>query len=331
MKRATILGSGMYVPECVIPNTYFNEMYGEDVDAFLRKNRNIFERRYMTEDQTTSDLATAAAQKALEDAGVRPDQIRLNVLATDTPDYLSPSTSAVTQYKLGAVNAGTFDINTACAGFVTALDIGSKFVSATPEQYPYVLVIGAYGMSRYVDFRERNVATLFADGAGAVVIGPAEDESGILTSKLWADGQYHDYMGIYVGGACQPANLEAVQNQEHLLQFRKKFPKTFNYDLWTGTARDLAERAQVSLDDVDHFFFTQINYLTIQEVMEGLGQPMEKAHLVMDRFGYTGSACIPMVIADAKAQDKLKPNDLVFLIASGGGAALAAMALRWKG
>ena len=235
------------------------------------------------------------------------------------------------QHKLGATGAGTFDLNTACAGFVTALDVANKYVAADdPErpQYRRVLVAGAYLMSRFIDYRQKNTASLFADGAGAVVLGPT-DEGGVLASDLETRGEFAEYMGIYVGGAAAPANAERVEAQEHLLQFRQKFPREFNREAWSAVGRRLAERVGVSVDDVDHWVFTQINVESIGEAMEALGQPMDKAVLVMDRFGYTGSACVPMALADADQKGRFRPGDLVFLIASGGGAAIAGLALRW--
>lgn len=328
MRKAKIIGTGLYAPDRVIPNAHFNEMYQQDVDAFLRENRNIFERRYMTEGQTTSDLAAEAGRRAIENAGLRPEDIQLVVVATDTPDFLSPSTAAIVQHKVGATGAGSFDVNTACAGFATALDIGSKYIGAD-ARYRYVLVIGAYGMSRFLDFRDRNVATLFADGAGAAVLTPSNDESGVLASRLWSDGQYSDYMGLYVGGAATPPTEVLVHDQQHLLQFRKKFPKTFNFDLWTGVIEELCDDLGITPHDVDRYFFTQINILTIREVLTHFDLPEHKTHYIMDRYGYTGSAAIPMALADAHAVGKLQRGELVFIVTSGGGAAMAALALRW--
>ncbi|MEM8599871.1 MAG: ketoacyl-ACP synthase III, partial [Bacteroidota bacterium] len=158
MPRAQILGTGLYAPERVVPNRYFDDLYGEDVSSFLVANRNIHERRYAAPDQAPSDLAVAAARQALDRAGVAPEDLDLIVVSTDTPDYLSPATASVVQHKLGATNAGTFDLNTACAGFVTALDVASKYVAAEPDQYGRVLVVGTYLMSRFLDFRQRNIA-----------------------------------------------------------------------------------------------------------------------------------------------------------------------------
>ncbi|MFO7314372.1 3-oxoacyl-ACP synthase III family protein [Rhodothermus marinus] len=320
MARAQIIGTGLYAPPRVVTNAYFNEYYGEDVDSFLRTQRNIRERRYAEDGQTTSDLVVEAARAALAEAGMTPQDLALIIVATDTPDYLSPATATVVQHKLGARRAGTFDVNAACAGFVTALEVGRRFVEGGSGP---VLVAGGYLMSRFLDFSQRNIATLFADGAGAVVLAPADDEEpGILLTRLEAEGQYYDYMGIYTGGACCP-------HEPQVLAFRKKFPKTYNVEHWTRLVRWLSKELGVQPEAVDHLFFTQINVLSIRETLAALGLPESRTHYVMDRYGYTGSACIPMVLADAVRAHRLRRGDLVYLIASGGGAALAAMALRW--
>ncbi len=332
MRRAQILGTGLYAPERVVPNSYFDAMYGEDVSTFLVERRNIRERRYAADDQAPSDLVVEAAREALHRSGTPAEDLDLIVVATDTPDYLSPSTAAVVQHKLGATGAGSFDLNTACAGFVTALDVANKFVAADDPQHPQyrrVLVAGAYLMSRFIDYRHKNTATLFADGAGAVVLGPTDGPGGVLASELETRGEFAEHMGIYVGGAAAPATAERVAAQEHLLQFREKFPKEFNRESWSAVARRLAERVGVEVADVDHWVFTQINVESIQETMALLEQPMDRAVLVMDRFGYTGSACVPMALADADRQGRFQDGDLVVLVASGGGAAIAGLALRW--
>ncbi|WP_022834591.1 3-oxoacyl-ACP synthase III family protein [Salisaeta longa] len=328
MRHAQLLGTGLYAPEHVVTNDYFDALYGEDVDSFLRANRNIIERRYATDEQSTSDLAVEAARDALADAGVAPDALDLIIVSTDTPDFLSPSTAAVVQDKLKAPNAATFDLNTACAGFVTALDTARKFVEAD-ARYRRVLVVGAYLMSRFIDYEQKNVASLFADGAGAAVIGPTDDaQQGVLASELISKGEYHSYMGVYTGGAARPVT-DAHAERTQKLAFRKKFPDGFNPDQWTTMVRTLADRLDVTPAAVDRYFFTQINIQSIRETMDRLGLPHDRAHNVMDRFGYTGNACVAMALADADDQGLLAPGDLIFLIASGGGAALAGIALRW--
>lgn len=324
-----MFGTGLYAPERVVKNADFNERYGMDVDAFLRENRNIEERHFMAPDQATSDLVVPAAQAALAAAALSPADLDLIIIATDTPDYISPSTASVVQHKLRAMRAGTFDVNTACAGFVTALDMASKYIVAD-ERYQAILVVGAYGMSKYLDWDDYKLATLFADGAGAVVVRPVTDGSGVLASTLYADGSFHDYMGIYAGGTHQPVDAAALENKDHLLKFVKKFPAETNPTHWPRLIRDTLARIDRAPEDVAHYFFTQINISSINNTLDLLGVPRDRSHNIMDRYAYTGSACIPMALADAAAVHRLKRGDLVVLMGSGGGMAMATLALEWS-
>jgi 3-oxoacyl-[acyl-carrier-protein] synthase-3 len=327
--NAILISSGAYAPERVVPNSYFNELLGEDVDTWLRENVHIYERRWTGPDQSTADLAEAAARQALERAGVRPDQLDLIIISTDTPEFVSPSTASVLQHRLGATRAGTFDVNTACAGFVTALDMGAKYIRAD-EQYQYVLVIGAYNMSKYLNLEDKKTVTLFADGAGAVLLrrDAGAQGRGLLASKLLTEGQYNGWMGIYAGAAHQPATPEVVAEKKHLLQFVHKFPKELNPEKWTELINLLSERIGARPQDVDQYFITQININSIWETLDGLGLPRHRAHTIMHHYGYTGSACIPMAFNDAWEKGKVKENDLLYFIGSGGGLAFAAAAVR---
>lgn len=329
LRRATIVGTGMYVPEKVVKNQYFNEMYKKDIDTFLREQRNIYERRWMRDDQATSDLIVPAAEEALKNAGITAKDIDLIVVATDTPDYLSPSTAAVVQHKLKATNAGTFDINSACAGFVTALDLASKYIAAD-TRYENILVVGAYGMSKYLNFDDFKIATLFADGASAAVVQPSKDGTGILASELYTDGQYHDYMGVYAGGTHQPITHQVVESKGHLLNFAKKIPIETNGTHWPRLTNILLERIQKKPNDIKHFFLTQININSIHEALDNLKLPRTLSHNIMDRFGYTGSAAVGMCAADAARAHKLKKGDLVLMLGSGGGLSMAALAMEWS-
>lgn len=328
IKKAVIRGTGMYAPEKVVLNEEFNKMYGKDVDSFLREKRNIFQRRYMDKDQCTSDLIVPAAEQAMKIAGITAADVDLIIVSTDTPDYLSPSTAAVVQHKLGAKNSGAFDINSACAGFVTALDMASKNI-AVDTQYRNILVVGAYAMTKWLNFDDYKIATLFADGAGAVVVQASDTGPGVMASTLFADGQYHDYMGIYAGGSKTPVTHEVIEKRGHLLDFAKKIPIETNGTHWPRLTNILLDRIHKKATDIDHFFLTQINIQSIHEALDKLGLPHAKSHNVMDRYGYTGSACIPMAIHDAASQHKLKKGDLVFMLGSGGGLSMAALAMEW--
>ncbi len=329
MRKAVITGTGHYVPKRVVPNQYFNELLGEDVDTWLRTNVEIYERRWCAEDESTADLCEKAAQRVLEAAGISAADIDLIVVATDTPEYISPSTAAVLQHRLGAKKAGTFDLNTACAGFVTAIDVAAKYIVAD-DRYQHVLVIGAYAMSKYLNLTDKKTVTLFADGAGGVVLSAQTDtERGFAASELRTEGQYAGWMGIYGGGTHLPLNAERVANKEHLLQFVQKFPKELNPTYWTDMTQHLCQRLGVQPSDIAHFFITQININSIRETLDRLGLPHDRATTIMHHYGYTGSAAIPMALDLAARSGKIKPGDLIMLIGSGGGLAFAAAAFRY--
>lgn len=329
MRKATITGIGSYAPEQEIPNSYFNTLLGEDVDTWLRQNVNITTRRWCRDDESVADLCEEAARQAISEAGLVPEDIDLVVLSTDTPEYVSPSTASVIQDRLGLKNAGTFDLNTACAGFVTAMDVAAKYIAAD-ERYQHILVIGGYAMSKYLNKHDKKTVTLFADGAGAVVMsGTTEAGKGFLASDLKTEGQYNGWMGIYAGATHQPVTETVLKNHDHQLKFVHKFPKELNPKMWTEMARDICERIGVVPNEVDHYFITQLNFNSINETMDNLGVSRDKAHMVMDKFGYTGSACIPMALHDAHLQGKLKKGDLLLFIGSGGGLAFAAAAIRY--
>lgn len=332
IRRATITGTGMYVPEKVVTNQFFNDLYKKDIGTFLKDQRNISERRWMSADQCTSDLILPAAKQAMDAAGVTPKDLDLIIVSTDTPDYLSPSTASVVAYKLGAANTGTYDINTACAGFVTGLDIASKYIAAD-ENYKTILVVGAYAMSKWLNFDDYKVATLFADGAGAAIVQVAQGKTagtrGFMASQMYTDGQYHDYMGIYAGGSYKPITPEVLDKKEHLLAFPKRIPPETNGIHWPRLSKTVLQRIGKMPSDVKHFFITQFNVQSINETMDRLEVPRERAALVMDRYGYTGSASIGMALADTVAKKKLKKGDLCLFIGSGGGMSMATLALEW--
>jgi len=329
MRNVQILSTGSYVPERVVTNAEVDTLMGESTSEWLVANVGIKERRWMAPEQVTSDLIVEASKKALERAGITAADLDLIIVSTDTPDYLSPSTSIVVQYKLGADKAGCYDINSACAGWVTALDQGAKYLMAEPIM-KYVLVAGGYGMSRFLDFKDKKTANLFADGAGAVVLGVGE-EQGFLSSNLLAAGSFHDALGIYSGGTyrpCTPENMAQFGGPK--VEFVKKFPKTFNTEYWPRLMQGALDKAGLTFDDVNQYYFTQLNVRTIEVMMDLLKQSIEKTHWVMDKWGYTGSPCVIMALDDAIAQGKgPKPGDVILFCASGGGITMASSVWKW--
>ena len=323
-----ILATGSYVPERVITNAEIDALMGESTNEWLLANVGIRERRWMSEDQTTSDLVVEASRKALKRAGVSPQELDLIIVSTDTPDYLSPSTSIVVQHKLGS-SAGCYDVNSACAGWVTALDQGARYLMTEPS-YKYILVAGGYGMSRFLDFKDKKTANLFADGAGAVVLGVGE-EQGFIGSNFLAVGEFHNALGIYTGGAyrpCTPQNIAEFGPPK--VEFVRKFPKTFNTEYWPKLIQGALDKGGLTYDDVDQYYFTQLNLRTIEYMMELLKQPIEHTHWIMDKYGYTGSPCVAMALDDAIDNGKgPKPGQVILFCASGGGISMASSVWKW--
>lgn len=328
-RYARIVGTGSYVPEKMLTNDDLSRMLGEDINTFVSQVVGIERRHICSEKENTIDLAVEAGRKAIKMANLNAEEIDLIIVATDTPAYISPATSAVVQYCLGAKNAGSFDVNCACAGFVTALKTAATYIMGDPE-YKNILVIGAYAMSKYVDWDDKKTCTIFADGAGAVVL-QASTEPGYLASKLLADGQYHNYLGIFAGGTAMPINKQVFREGKYnKVRFLQKYPPEVNIEGWPNLVKETLKKANVEIKDVKQFLFTQVNLSTIKAVMERLELPMSLAHTIMGKWGYTGSACIAMALDDLVALRKLQNGDLILMCASGGGLNMACTVFRWS-
>jgi 3-oxoacyl-[acyl-carrier-protein] synthase-3 len=328
-RYATILGTGMVLPE----NEYTNEMMAKDLAAVNPKladvvgkfeaSSNIKTRFRAPEGCVTSDLAARAAEEAMRRAGVKPEDIDIILLGTDSPDYITPATSVVVQHKIGAKNAGTYDIGCACASFPTGMASAAGLLATNPWM-KYALVIGSYMMSKLAD--PTDVSSFFyGDGAGAAVLGVA-DKPGFIASAYLADGAFHKSWGIYSGGTYEPATVESVQAGRTKVRLIERYPPEVNNEGWPRLTRDLVKKGGFNLQEIDMIIFTQVRLPSIQLVMEDLGLPIEKAHWIMDKWGYTGSACIPMALHDAIEQGKIHSGDLVVLVGSGVGFNQAATA-----
>jgi 3-oxoacyl-[acyl-carrier-protein] synthase-3 len=329
MRNAVIAATGSYLPKRILPNSYFNKLLGVDVDTWLTNNLQIYERRWCADDESTVDLCEHAALQALERADIEAKDLDLIIVATDTPEYLSPATSTILQYRLQAGHAGTFDLNTACAGFITGLDVGAKYIR-TDKRYNHVMVIGAYAMSKYLDKTDKKTVTLFADGAGAIILKAEEEtDRGYLAGKLMTLGQYYDGMGIYGGGTKHPISEDVINRGEHFFKIKYRFPPELNPQMWTHLSRNLMEQLDIKAEEVDHFLMTQININSIHKTLDNLKLPHEKAHTAMKYYGYTGSACIPIALNDAVERGKIKKNDLLFMIGSGSGLVFGSLAFRY--
>ena len=328
MMNAQILGTGIHVPPHEITNDLLRERFRTSAPDFVDRiepKSGITRRFYAPDDQATSDLAVAAARQALANAGVGADELDLIVLGTDSPDFVTPATSVVVQEKLGARQAGTYDVGCACASFPTALAT-VRGLFATQTGLRRVLVIGAYMMRKLADADDPMIF-FYGDGAGAVVLGPSE-APGLLGSVFAADGALATDWHIAAGGTREPITKEAIDAGRHQVRMSRKYPPAVNEEGWPSLVRRLAAQEGFELADVGCFIFTQVRHRTIEKVMDNLGQPMAKAHLIMDRWGYTGSACIPMALHDAVTRRRVGSGDLVVMVGSGVGYNQCATALR---
>ena len=317
------------MPPHVLTNADLATRLGVEIEPFVSVTLGIRERHVCGDDESTADLAEHAARRALSDAGVEADAIDLLIVATDTPEFISPATSSVVHGRLGTTRAGTFDINAGCAGYVTALDVAAKYIRAD-DRYERVLVVGAYAMSKYLDYGDKKTATIFADGAGATVV-ERSNVPGVLASELYADGRLACGMGVFAGGTAEPITEAVLRDgYRNHLRFVEKYPKEVNEEGWPRIARSVLSRIGRDVQDVTLWLWTQVNLSTIRIVMSALGVPMTRAHTVMGKWGYTGAACLPMALDDAARTGRLRDGDLVVLTGSGAGLAMGSVALEWR-
>lgn len=328
MPHANIVATGIYVPEIEVSNDRLRERFGAALPEFVDKmeaSSGIRTRWYAPESWSTSDLALQASKQALERAGKKPEDLDLIILGTDSPDYITPATSVVLQAKLGAKNAGTFDVGCACASFPTALANAAGLMATNPALRT-VLVVSVYMMHKLADENDPMIF-FYGDGAGAAILEQTT-EPGFISAAFRADGSYADKWLIQAGGTVAPANEQTVKEGKTVVKMLDRYPPEINNEGWPQVVRDVAKNGGFAVSDIDFLVFTQVRKPTIELVMETLGLPMERTHMVMDKWGYTGSACIPMAFHDALAQKKLEPGDLVVMVGSGVGYNQAGAAFR---
>ena len=322
---ASIVSTGCYLPEIRVHNDDLRKRFAhlpEFVDK-MEASSGIRCRWNAPEDWATSDVALPAARQALERAGVRPEDVDLIILGTDSPDYISPATSVVLQYKLGAKNAGTFDVGCACASFPTALASGAGWIATNPS-IKTVLVVGVYLMHKLAA-KDDPLLFFYGDGAGAAVL-TAADRPGFVGAAAQADGAYQKYWGIYSGGTYEPATVDSVKAGRTTVKMLERYPPEINHEGWPRLVRKLAAGSGFAVSDIDFVIFTQVRKPSIDLVMADLGLPMEKTHTIMEEWGYTGSACIPMALDDALARKKIHSGDRLVMVGSGVGYNQAAAA-----
>ncbi|MFF9017393.1 3-oxoacyl-ACP synthase III family protein [Streptomyces sp. NPDC014870] len=321
-----ILATGSYLPKREVDNEEIAARVGVTPEWIEQKTQ-IRSRRYAAPYEATSDLAVRAAENALEQAGLTADLIDHLIVSTSTGDFPQPPTSYLVQTALGAVNAACFDVNVVCSGFVYALELARCLVMAAPDSR--VLVIGADLYSRILDFDDRRTAVLFADGAGAAVVGAVPAPYGILGIDLASRGDAHGLIRVEAGGSRNPASETTVADGGHYFRMDGRGVRDFVAEHVPPALAGLARRTGVDLAQVDHFVPHQANGVLLNDVVERAGLRRAMTHRTLRTYGNVGSASVPVALDDAHRSGALSPGQLVLLAGFGGGMSIGAALLTW--
>ncbi|MCX8184535.1 MAG: ketoacyl-ACP synthase III [Sulfolobales archaeon] len=323
---ATIISTGIYVPSTIMSPEDFEKKTGVRVDPLFIERTGIKVKRVASPNETPATMATNAAKMALERAGLTIKDIDMIIVGTDTPEAISPPTAPKIQSLLegGPYEIPAFDVNASCANPVYMLELASSIIAGNPK-YRNIMVIGVYAMTRFLRWKYM-WEWIFSDGAGAVILS-ASDRPGYLGGRLRADGSFWDYWGIFFG-AWKPIAEQVGDENLPYLDLRKTYPPV-NDQYWPILIRDVVNQAGIGLNDISQIIFTQVRLKTILDVMKNLNLPESKTHWIMDKYGYTGSACIYMALHDAVEMGKVEKGKVVIFVASGVGYQQGAVAFRW--
>jgi 3-oxoacyl-[acyl-carrier-protein] synthase-3 len=321
-----ILGTGKYVPERRLTNKELEQMVDTN-DEWIVTRTGIRERRIADPSQATSDLAYEASIHALKAAGITADQLDLIIVATITPDMFFPSTACILQEKLGAKNAAAFDLSAACSGFIYGLTNATGLISM--GMYRHVLVVGAECLSRITDYTDRNTSILFGDGAGAVVLGEVPEGRGFKSFKLGADGAGGDLLKMCGGGSRLPSTEQSVSDRSHFIQMSGRDVFKFAVRVMGSAAEEVLSMAGLDKADIDLLIPHQANIRIIQSALERLNLSEDKAMINLDRYGNVSAASIPLALAEAVEEGRVKEGDCLVLVGFGGGLTWGASVLIW--
>jgi 3-oxoacyl-[acyl-carrier-protein] synthase III len=326
MTRAKITGVGAYAPKRILTNADLEKMV-ETSDEWIVQRSGIRQRHIADETEATSDLALKAAQQALERANVLPEDIEFISVGTTTPDMIFPSTGNILQQRLGCGRAGSVDMLAACAGSVYSLSIGAQFVQT--GKYKRVLCVGAETLSKITDFTDRGTCVLLADAAGAAVVEPSTDESGIIDFDLYSDGKYWELLYMPAGGARMPATHETVDKRMHYAKMKGSEVFKVAVRMFAECTERILTRNGFTSDDVTLFIPHQANLRIIEAAVKRVNLPMERVYVNVDRYGNTGAASVYVALEEAVSAGRLKKGDLILMAAFGGGFAWGAVLMRW--
>lgn len=326
MPSAGILGTGTALPEKIITNHDLEKLV-ETSDQWIVDRTGIRERRQAGPHETTSTLSVQAARKALEMAGIKPEQLDLIICSTISPDMPLPSTGALIQRDLGARGCCAFDLAAACSGFLFGLTVADTFIKTAKAHY--VLVVGAELLSRYLDYKDRATCVIFGDGVAAAVLGPVDPPSGILAEEMHTEGAFAEHLFIPAGGTAKPASCETVKAGEHYIKMRGNELFKVAVRSMEEVSRRVLEEGGVRPEELSLFIPHQANQRITDAVRERLGVAPEKVYSNISRIGNTSSASIPICLDECVRAGRIKKGDLILMSAFGAGVTWGAILMRW--
>jgi 3-oxoacyl-[acyl-carrier-protein] synthase III len=325
VRNVKIIGTGSYVPEKIFTNEYLETII--DTNAkWIEKNLGIKERRIAANNECTSDLASQAALRAIENSGLTKDDIDLIIVATATPDRLAPSTAAIIQDKIQAYNSVAFDISAVCSGFLYGMSVASQFIAA--GVYDNVLVIGADTFSKITDWSRRD-AVFFGDGAGAAVFSHGNINEGFMAFRLYTDGRGKWNYTIPAGGSEMPASEETIKNGSHYFKMNGKAVYETGTKVLPIAINQVLDDTGLSINDIDYLIPHQPSIAILKKTAEILGLPWEKVMTNMDKYANTSGGTIPILLDEVNRSKKLKKGNTILFAAVGSGWTYGAAILKW--
>jgi len=325
--RAVITGVGHYVPEKILTNQDLEKMVDTN-DEWIRTRTGIRERHILENGKATSHLAAEAAKMVLDQRKISAAELDLIIVATTTPDRPVPTTSAIVQNALGAVNCWGYDINGACSGFLCALSTGAQFIES--GRHRKVLVIGADKMSSIIDYQDRNTCVLFGDAGGAVLLEPAkEDGLGIRDYIQHLDGSGSEYLQIAAGGSLIPASHETVDKRMHYLYQDGKTVFKYAVNGMTDVVEKILENNNLAGSDIKLFIPHQANFRIIDAVAKKIGLQSDQVVMNIEKYGNTTAATIPLAMSEAYRNERMGKGDWIVIAAFGAGFTWGSLLLKW--
>lgn len=326
IKNVGIKGLGYYVPEKIMTNFDFEKII-DTSDEWIRTRTGIEERRFVAENQATSDLCAEAAKNAIKNSNLTLEDIDMILVATCTPDYLVQATACLVQKKIGIKNIPCLDINAACSGFIYGLSVANGMIKS--GMYKNIMVIGGEALSRVVDMQNRNTCILFGDGAAAAIVGEVEEGYGILSTFLGAEGEDDDILRTPAGGTKKPNTFETIEKRENFLDMKGQEVFKFAVKTLPSATLKAMEIAGVNTEELTMVFPHQANVRIIEAAAKRMEVGMEKFYMNLNKYGNTSSASVGLALGEALENKKIKKGDIVALTGFGAGLTYGSIIMKW--